>query len=103
MVSLPLGDARKTPHDGRLELEQLGPYRLLEKLDAGGMGTVYKALHTMLDRIIAVKVLGKTRLNDAHAMARFKREMKAIGRLEHPHIVHATDADEDDGVGERWA
>jgi len=92
------GRRAKDPVDGRLELEQLGPYRLLEKLGAGGMGTVYKALHTMLERIVAVKVLGKTRLNDADAVARFQREMKAVGRLEHPHIVHATDADKDGGV-----
>ena len=77
---------------------QLGPYRLLDKLGAGGMGTVYKAIHTRLDRVVAVKVLGKTRLDDAEAVARFEREMKAVGRLQHPHIVHATDADEEGGV-----
>lgn len=91
-------DNAEAPDDASPDHEQLGPYRLLEKLGAGGMGTVYKALHTKLDRVVAIKVLSKSRLNDADAVARFEREMKAVGRLQHPHIVHATDADEDDGV-----
>ena len=80
-----------------LDIKQLGPYLILEKLGAGGMGSVYKALHTRLDRIVAVKVLGAGRLEDPEAVARFDREMKAVGRLEHPHIVRATDADQDEG------
>ncbi len=88
----------EAPANAFIDPGQLGPYRLLEKLGEGGMGAVYKALHTKLDRVVAVKVLGKTRLNDADAVARFEREMKAVGRLQHPHIVHATDADEDNGV-----
>lgn len=92
------GEEARASDDASLDREQLGPYRLLEKLGAGGMGTVYKALHTKLDRVVAIKVLSKTRLNDADAVARFEREMKAVGRLEHPHIVRATDADEDGGV-----
>ena len=80
------------------ECEQLGRYQLLEELGAGGMGKVYKALHTKLDRVVAVKVLNTTRLGDHDAVARFEREMKVIGRLQHPHIVHATDADQADGV-----
>ncbi len=77
---------------------QLGPYRLLRVLGSGGMGTVYKALHTRLDRIVAVKVLNARRLKDTDAVKRFEREMKAVGRLEHPHIVRATDADQDGDV-----
>ncbi|MDP7018960.1 MAG: protein kinase [Pirellulaceae bacterium] len=79
-------------------LKQLGRYRLLEELGAGGMGTVYKALHTKLDRIVAVKVLNASRLGDLDAVARFEREMKVIGSLDHPHIVRATDADHADDV-----
>ena len=76
----------------------LGEYRLLAKLGSGGMGTVYKALHTKLDRLVAVKVLPKGRLADARSVARFEREMKAIGRVEHPNIVHAHDAREIDDM-----
>ena len=73
---------------------QLGEYQLLERLGAGGMGTVYKALHTKLGREVAIKVLLKGRLEDENAVARFEREMKAIGALDHPNVVRATDARE---------
>ncbi len=76
---------------------QLGEYQLLEELGHGGMGTVYKALHTKLDRVVALKVLAKGRVEDDRAIARFEREMKAIGRLDHPQIVRAHDAREIDG------
>jgi len=62
------------------------------------MGTVYKALHTQLDKLVAVKVLPPDKLRDAAAVNRFRQEMKAVGRLEHRHIVRATDAGETDGV-----
>lgn len=95
------GDTPAAPDERRaeppLEIERIGPYRLLRRLGAGGMGTVYKALHTKLDRVVALKVLNSSRLGDPDAVARFEREMKAIGRLDHPHLVRATDADEDDG------
>ncbi len=74
------------------DLGQLGEYQLLEKLDEGGMGAVYKALHTKLDRIVALKVLPKARTADVRAVARFEREMKAIGRVDHPNVVRAMDA-----------
>ncbi|MBN1912275.1 MAG: TIGR03067 domain-containing protein [Pirellulales bacterium] len=81
-----------------LALGTLGEYRLLARLGRGGMGTVYKALHTKLDRIVALKVIAKHRMHDPQAVARFEREMKAIGRLDHPAIVHAFDAREIDGT-----
>jgi serine/threonine protein kinase len=76
----------------------LGEYRLIEQLGRGGMGTVYKALHTKLDRVVAIKVLALGRAQDQHAIARFEREMKAIGKLDHHHIVRAYDAREIDGT-----
>jgi len=79
-------------------LGELGEYRLLEKLGEGGMGTVYKALHTKLEKLVAVKVLPKSRMQDERAVARFEREMKAVGRLNHPNIVQALDAREIDGT-----
>ena len=61
------------------------------------MGHVYRALQTKLDRVVALKVLATGRAHDRRAITRFEREMKAIGRLEHPHIVRAHDAREIDG------
>ena len=77
--------------------QQIGPYRLLAKLGQGGMGTVYKALHTKLDRVVALKLLPEDRMRAADAVARFEREMKAVGKLDHPNIVRASDADEEHG------
>src|SRR5262249_36648202 len=76
----------------------LGQYQLLEKIGQGGMGTVYRALHPRLKKGVAVKVLSPSRTGDARAVARFQREMEAVGQLEDPHIVRATDAGEADGV-----
>jgi hypothetical protein len=86
------GDETKT-----LELGRVGQYRLLSKLGEGGMGAVYRALHTSLKKVVAVKLLPAARMEDAAAVARFRREMEAVGRLDHPHVVRATDAGEADG------
>ncbi len=76
--------------------QTLGEYRILEELGHGGMGRVYKAWHTKLDRVVAVKVLPRGRVDDRQAIGRFEREMKAVGRLAHPNIVQAYDAREID-------
>ena len=76
----------------------LRDYRLLEPLGSGGMGQVFKAVHTRLDRLVAVKLLPARRLGDDQAVARFQREMRVIGQLSHPAIVQATDAGEVDGT-----
>ena len=76
----------------------LGEYQLLQELGRGGMGTVYKALQTKLDRVVAVKVLPRGRVGDRQAINRFEREMKAVGRLAHPNIVQAYDAREIDDM-----
>ncbi len=78
--------------------DTLRDYRLEEKVGEGGMGTVFRAVHTKLDKVVAVKVLSGKRWNDPSAVIRFEREMKAVGRLAHPNIVQATDADAADGV-----
>jgi serine/threonine protein kinase len=74
------------------EGSKLGQYQLLERVGQGGMGVVYKARHILLKRIVALKVLPAELLTDATAVARFRREMKAVGRLQHPNIVQASDA-----------
>lgn len=78
-------------------LVQLGPYVLLEKLGQGGMGTVFKARHRKLDRIEAVKILLKQPQWDSQAAERFEREMRAVAKLDHPHIVRAHHAGEEQG------
>jgi serine/threonine protein kinase/AmiR/NasT family two-component response regulator len=83
----------------RKDKQQLGQYQLLEKLaKQGNMGTVYKALHILLMKVVALKVLPAERMGNTEAVARFRREMKAIGRLNHPNIVQAMDAGEVDGT-----
>jgi serine/threonine protein kinase/WD40 repeat protein len=85
------------PHPSLEGLVQLRDYRLIEKIGEGGMGAVYKALHTKLEKIVALKVLPSDRMRDEQSVDRFEREMKAVGRLEHPNIVRASDAGEVDG------
>jgi serine/threonine protein kinase len=75
----------------------LGPYRLLEKLGEGGMGTVFRAVHTLLNREVALKVLLPERVNDPKAVARFLREIRAMGCLNHPNIVQFFEAGEVSG------
>ncbi|MBI1902413.1 MAG: serine/threonine protein kinase, partial [Planctomycetia bacterium] len=73
---------------------KLGHYQLLEKLGEGGMGAVYRAMHTKLQRVVAVKLLPAERTKDAGSVARFEREMQAVGKLSHVNIVAAHDAGE---------
>ncbi len=87
-----------TPTAPPRRVPTLGDYELLKKLGQGGMGAVYKARHKKLKRIVALKVLPKNRLRNAEAVARFEREMEAVGRLDHPHIIRAMDAREVGGI-----
>ena len=66
-------------------------YRLEERLGVGGMGTVYRARHLLIDRPVAVKVLNPRFVEDEAAQTRFRREAKAAGRLQHPNAVTVTD------------
>jgi WD40 repeat protein len=68
-------------------------YEILAKLGAGGMGAVYKARHKLMDRIVAVKVLGGKWTERPESVDRFHREVRASASLEHPNIVKAFDAD----------
>lgn len=73
-------------------------YELVRRIGAGGMGTVYEAIHKRLHRVVALKVLTTRRLADAESIARFEREMATLGKLRNPHVVAATDAGEADGT-----
>ncbi len=86
-------------HDALVSLpEQLGNYRLVEQIGAGGMGRVYKAYHTRMDRVVAIKVPPPESLSAIESVKRFDREIKAVAKLTHPNIVVAHDADEANGV-----
>src|SRR5262245_49970462 len=64
----------------------LGPYEILAALGAGGMGEVYRARDTKLDRDVAIKVLPELFIADPERVARFQREAKTLAALNHPHI-----------------
>ena len=68
-----------------------GKYRIERPLGVGGMGTVYRARHMLIDRAVAVKVLNQRLFEDEAARVRFQREAKAAGRLQHLNAVAVTD------------
>jgi serine/threonine protein kinase len=89
---------RSQLESARFQPFSLGQYRVVEQLGRGGMGIVYRAVHTRLKKEMAIKLLLFRQGAEARAVARFQREMEAIGRLDHPNIVRATDAGEFEGA-----
>ena len=77
-------------------MENLGPYKLETVLGRGGMGTVYKALHTETNETLAVKVLAPAYSSDDHFRNRFESEIKALLKLDHPNIVRLIGYGQDD-------
>src|SRR6185436_2595922 len=77
---------------------RLGAYSIVSKLGSGGMGDVYRARDTRLDRDVAIKVLPPHLATDEAARARFEREAKAIAALSHPNILAVYDVGAEDGV-----
>jgi serine/threonine-protein kinase len=77
---------------GRADELVIGPYLLLERIGAGGMGQVFKARHQHLERLVAVKVVRKDRVTNPTLLKRFLREVQALGQMSHPNIVLAFDA-----------
>ena len=73
-------------------------YRLIEKIGEGGMGMVWKALDTNLDREVALKILPSRVADDPAALARFRREARALAALSHPHILAIHDSGSEAGV-----
>ena len=76
----------------------LGPYEILASLGAGGMGEVYRARDTRLERTVAIKILPAHLSSSAELKARFEREARAVSSLNHPHICHLYDIGSQDGT-----
>ena len=77
--------------------QRLGPYEIVGPLGAGGMGEVFTARDTRLDRLVAVKVLPRELASDPDRRARFEREAKAISALSHPHVCALFDVGRAEG------
>jgi serine/threonine protein kinase len=76
----------------------LAHYRLVERIGSGGMGVVYRAEDSHLDRIVAIKVLPADAVGDPDRRRRFVQEAKAASALNHPNIVHVYDIGSADGI-----
>src|SRR5262245_25212928 len=76
----------------------LGPYEILTAIGAGGMGEVYRARDTRLDRAVAIKILPESFADDPERLARFEREAKTLAALNHPNIAIIHGLEEANGV-----
>jgi serine/threonine protein kinase len=76
----------------------LGPYQILAPLGAGGMGEVYRARDTRLQRDVAIKVLPESFARDAERLRRFEQEARAVAALNHPNILAVHDIGAQDGT-----
>src|SRR5205823_13021454 len=77
---------------------RLGPYEVVSAIGAGGMGEVYRARDTRLDRTVAIKILPAAVASDPSLRERFDREARAVAALNHPHICVLYDIGEEKGT-----
>ena len=89
----PAIDVTEQPESGK----RLRDYRLVRKIGEGGMGTVYQAVHVHLAKPVALKILPSDKLQSKQSVKRFRQEMRAVGRVNHPNVVSASDAGTIDG------
>ncbi len=83
--------AMEVPEDPLVGLTLDEKYRLDSRIGTGGMGTVYRATHLLIDRPVAIKVLNPRYVEDEAAQTRFRREARAAGRIQHTNAVTVTD------------
>ncbi len=93
--AMPLANTTDDPPQNQT---RVGDYELCELIGHGGMGQVFRARHCRLEKEFALKVLSGRRLQSSEAVSRFQREMKIVGQLDHPTIVQATDAGQEQDV-----
>ena len=84
--------------EGKLDGKQLGAYRIVHEIGRGAMATVYRALDTALERVVAIKILHDSFCNDEEFLQRFSREAKISAQLDHPNIVHIYSVGREDGI-----
>src|SRR5262249_25867364 len=72
----------------------VGRYVIMDRLGSGSMGRVYRAYHHMMDRHVALKIIAPEIVSNEKVVSRFQREMKLVGRLNHPNVIRAYDADQ---------
>jgi len=77
---------------------KLGPYEIISPLGAGGMGEVYRARDTRLERTVAIRVLPANMSVDLNLRQRLEREAKSVSKLSHPHICTLHDVGHQDGM-----
>jgi len=85
------GVALEKTDDSLLGQTLTGKYRIEERLSEGGMGTVYRGRHVLMDKTVAIKVLRPSLAADEKIVARFSREARAASRISHPHALSVTD------------
>jgi len=90
------GVALETEGDSLLGQTLAGKYRIDERLSEGGMGTVYRGTHVLMDKTVAIKVLRPSLAADEKIVARFSREARAASRISHPNALSVTDFGEDE-------
>jgi serine/threonine-protein kinase len=88
-----IGEAQPAgnPNEPASDKQQVGPYRLLERIGEGAMGHVYRAEHTLLGRVVAIKMLRAELTCDDACVRRFLAEAQAVNLIKHPHIIDVTD------------
>jgi len=90
------GVALETNEDALLGQTLAGKYRIDARLSGGGMGTVYRGTHVLMDKTVAIKVLRPSLAADEKIVARFSREARAASRISHPNALSVTDFGEDE-------
>ena len=90
------GVALETTEDSLIGTTLAGKYRIDERLNEGGMGTVYRGTHVLMEKTVAIKVLRPSLAADEKIVARFSREARAASRISHPNALSVTDFGEDE-------
>src|ERR1700691_734590 len=86
------------PRMGLTSATKLGPYEIQSPVGAGGMGEVYRARDTRLERDVAIKILPESFAGDADLLRRFEQEARSIAALNHPNILAVHDIGDQDGI-----